>query len=100
VTQVYDTAWFPGARATDPPSCVFAATSRAHPVQLWDAITGSLRCTFRCAQAVLCPSDVYTDHNLFLSCSAFDAADEITAAYGVTFSADGAHVVAGYEKVR
>ena len=69
-------------------------------MQLWDAINGSLRCTFRCAQATHCFSDLFQNADDVLSCSAFDAADEITAAYGVTFSADGAHVVAGYEKVR
>jgi hypothetical protein len=46
--QVYDCCWFPGARAAEPASCVFAATTRAHPVQLWDAVTGALRCTYRC----------------------------------------------------
>jgi hypothetical protein len=32
--------------------------------------------------------------------SAYNAADEITAAFSVAFSPDGAHLVAGYDKVR
>ena len=46
--QVYDCCWYPGARAAEPASCLFAATSRAHPLQLWDAVSGALRATYRC----------------------------------------------------
>ncbi|KAG5561490.1 hypothetical protein RHGRI_004515 [Rhododendron griersonianum] len=47
--------------ASDPVTCVFASTTRDHPIHLWDATSGELRCTYR----------------------AFDAMDEITAAFSV-----------------
>lgn len=63
--------------AADPATAVFASTSRAHPLHLWSALDGGLRCTYR----------------------AFDDKDEIVAALSVCFSADGASLIAGYNKV-
>ena len=44
---IYDYAWYSGMSARDPASCCFATTSRAHPLHLWDACTGELRCSYR-----------------------------------------------------
>ena len=49
---------------------------QAHPIHLWDACTGGLRCVYR----------------------AYDAADEITAAYSLAFNRQGSHIWAGYNK--
>lgn len=49
---------------------------QGHPVHLWDACTGDLRCTYR----------------------AYDAVDEITAANSLAFSSDGAQLFAGFNK--
>lgn len=49
---------------------------QAHPIHLWDACTGSLRCVYR----------------------AYDAADEITAAYSIAIDRQGRHIWAGYNK--
>ncbi|CAN1120203.1 Telomerase Cajal body protein 1 [Linum perenne] len=64
---VYDFCWYPYMASSDPVSCVFATTTRDHPIHLWDATSGSLRCTYR----------------------AYDAVDEITAAILVAFNPAG-----------
>lgn len=73
---VYDYAWYSCMHTTDPASCCFATTCRAHPIHLWDACSGGLRCVYR----------------------AYDAADEVTAAYSVAFDRQGSHIWAGYNK--
>ncbi|DBB13553.1 TPA: hypothetical protein ACH3X3_000587 [Trebouxia sp. C0006] len=73
---VYDYAWYSRMHTSDPVSCCFATTSRAHPIHLWDACSGSLRCVYR----------------------AYDAADEITAAYSLAFHGQGSRIWAGYNK--
>jgi WD40 repeat protein len=62
--------------ATDQATCVFASTSRATPIHLWDAVTGSLRASY----------------------IAYDHLDEPVAACAVAFSGDGARIFAGYDK--
>ncbi|EIE24132.1 WD40 repeat-like protein, partial [Coccomyxa subellipsoidea C-169] len=73
---IYDYAWYPRMLASEPSSCVFASTSRAHPLHLWDAVSGQLRATYR----------------------AYDAVDEVTAAYSVAFNRDGSRLLGGYNK--
>ncbi|WOK99193.1 hypothetical protein Cni_G07905 [Canna indica] len=73
---VYDFCWFPFMSASDPTSCVFATTTRDHPIHLWDANSGQLRCTYR----------------------AYDAMDEITAALSISFNTSGSKLFAGYNK--
>ena len=46
---------------------------QAHPVHLWDAVTGELRCSYL----------------------GYDDKDEVTAAFSVAFSADGSQVCRG-----
>uniref|UniRef100_A0A803LL72 Telomerase Cajal body protein 1 n=1 Tax=Chenopodium quinoa TaxID=63459 RepID=A0A803LL72_CHEQI len=74
--SVYDYCWYPYMSASDTTSCVFATTTRDHPIHLWDSTTGELRCTYR----------------------AFDAMDEITAAFSVAFNPTGTKIFAGYNK--
>lgn len=74
--SVYDFCWYPYMSASDPVTCVFATTTRDHPIHLWDASSGLLRCTYR----------------------AYDAVDEITAAFSVAFNPAGTKVFAGYNK--
>lgn len=73
---VYDFCWYPGMSLSDPATCVFASTSRDHPIHLWDATSGELRCTYR----------------------AYDAMDEITAALSISFNSTGSKLFAGYNK--
>ena len=49
---------------------------QAHPIHLWDACTGGLRCVYR----------------------AFDAADEVTAAFSLALDPGGSPLWAGYNK--
>ncbi|XP_022927126.1 telomerase Cajal body protein 1 [Cucurbita moschata] len=65
--SVYDFCWYPYMSASDPVTCVFASTTRDHPIHLWDAASGELRCTYR----------------------AYDAMDEITAAFSISFNPAG-----------
>ncbi|CAH1448409.1 unnamed protein product [Lactuca virosa] len=73
---IYDYCWYPYMSASDPVSCVFATTTRDHPIHLWDTSTGQLRCTYR----------------------AYDAMDEITAAFSIGFNPSGTKIFAGYNK--
>ncbi|CAO3571855.1 unnamed protein product [Mortierella alpina] len=43
---VYDMCWYPGMSSLDPASCCVLSSSRDHPVHLWDAYTGELRCSY------------------------------------------------------
>ncbi|XWS18304.1 hypothetical protein CRYUN_Cryun32bG0032500 [Craigia yunnanensis] len=72
--SVYDFCWYPYMSASDPVTCVFATTTRDHPIPLWDATSGLLRCTYR----------------------AYDAVNEITAAFSVSFNPAGTKAFAGY----
>ncbi|KAE8659735.1 Transducin/WD40 repeat-like superfamily protein isoform 2 [Hibiscus syriacus] len=74
--SVYDFCWYPYMSSSDPVTCVFATSTRDHPIHLWDATSGLLRCTYR----------------------AYDAVDEITAAISVSFNPAGTKLFAGYNK--
>ena len=50
---------------------------QAHPIHMWDAGSGDMRCTYR----------------------AYDAADEVTAATSLAFSLDGNQLLGGFGKV-
>ncbi|EFJ26631.1 hypothetical protein SELMODRAFT_172852 [Selaginella moellendorffii] len=73
---VYDFCWYPHMVATDLSTCVFATTTRDHPVHLWDAATGNLRCSYR----------------------AYNAMDEVTAALSVAFNPAGNRLFCGYKR--
>ncbi|KAH7516000.1 hypothetical protein FEM48_Zijuj10G0088100 [Ziziphus jujuba var. spinosa] len=74
--SVYDFCWYPYMSASDPITSVFATTTRDHPIHLWDATSGQLRCTYR----------------------AYDAMDEIAAAFSIAFNPAGTKIFAGYNK--
>jgi hypothetical protein len=67
---------YPRMSTLEPASCCFASSSRGQPIQLWDACTGQLRCSYR----------------------GYNDADEPTAAYSLAFSPDGSRLLAGYNK--
>eukprot|EP00873_Tetraselmis_striata_P001711 jgi/Tetstr1/421975/TSEL_001221.t1 len=73
---IYDYAWYPAFRAAEPASCCFLTSCRAHPIHLWDACGGGIRASYR----------------------AYDAVDEVTAAYSVAFNSEGSKIYAGYNK--
>lgn len=73
---VYDTAWYSCMTSLEPATCCFAATTRGHPIHLYDACSGEVRCSYR----------------------GFNDADEPTAAYSLAFSPDGGKLLAGYNK--
>lgn len=73
---VYDYAWYPLMHSGDPATCVFASSSRDHPVHLWDAFTGACRGTL-----------VGRNH-----------LDEVAATYSLAFSADGAKLYGGGDR--
>ncbi|XP_065680194.1 metacaspase-2 isoform X9 [Hydra vulgaris] len=76
---VYSTDWYPFMNFANPDSCLFLSSSRDHPVHLWDAVTGEVRCSYR----------------------AFDQMDELTSALSVSFNADGSKIYAGFNnKIR
>ena len=70
---IYDFSWFPWATATDPATCCFAVTTRAHPIHLYDALSGQLRCSYR----------------------PYNSLDELSPAYSIAFSPDGKQLFAG-----
>ncbi|XP_077986818.1 telomerase Cajal body protein 1-like [Glandiceps talaboti] len=74
---VYDYTWYPLMNSTDPTTCSFVSSSRGHPIQMWDAFTGELRCTYR----------------------AFDHLDEMTTPHSVAFSLDGNMIYSGFNKM-
>ena len=51
--------------------------AQGHPIHLWDALSGQLRGSYR----------------------AYNAVDEVTAAYCCGFSSDGGRIFAGYQKM-
>ncbi|GKB93237.1 hypothetical protein Tco_0979374 [Tanacetum coccineum] len=60
---IYDYCWYPYMSASDPVSCVFATTTRDHPIHLWDTTIGQLPCTYQ----------------------AYDNMDDITAAFSISY---------------
>ncbi|EYU27899.1 hypothetical protein ABFS82_13G114000 [Erythranthe guttata] len=74
--SVYDYCWYPYMSASNPDLCVLATSTKDHPIHLWDSNSGQLRCTYR----------------------AYDAMDEITAAFSIGFNPNGNKIFAGYNK--
>lgn len=73
---IYDYCWYPCMNSAEPVTCCFASTSRDQPIHLWDAFTGALRATY----------------------TAYDHADEVTAAFSLAFSRDGARILCGFDR--
>ena len=43
---VFDLSWYPYANIVDPLTYCYVTTSRDHPIHLWDALTGKIRCSY------------------------------------------------------
>jgi len=71
---IYDFCWYPNMSTAIPATCCYLSTSKDHPVQLWDAFNGNLRASY----------------------SAYDNADELTAAYSLAFDITGSQIYSGY----
>ena len=75
--SIYDCVWYPHMSASNPPTCCVLVSSRDHPVQLWDTITGKIRCKY----------------------TAFDHMDEIEAAQSISFNLAGDKIYSGANRV-
>lgn len=62
----YDVQWYPACNFQVAQSACFAEASRGRPVSLWDANTGTVRCTYR----------------------TYDGADEVTSCHSICFHQD------------
>lgn len=74
---IYDFCWYPYMSYAYPETCCMVSTGRDNPIQLWDSLSGLLRCTYR----------------------AYNHVDELTSAHSVMFSADGQQLYAGFTKM-
>eukprot|EP01064_Diplonema_japonicum_P013788 TRINITY_DN21335_c0_g1_i1.p1 TRINITY_DN21335_c0_g1~~TRINITY_DN21335_c0_g1_i1.p1 ORF type:complete len:611 (+),score=164.29 TRINITY_DN21335_c0_g1_i1:94-1926(+) len=69
---IYDYAWYP--KMQERSNSCFVASSRDHPIHLWDSLSGKLRATYR----------------------AYSEVGEVIAAHSLAFSPTGSKLVAGY----
>ena len=51
---IYDFCWYPHMSSAYPETCCMVSTSRDNPVQLWDSLSGLLRCTYRAYDDMVC----------------------------------------------
>ncbi|WZZ25144.1 hypothetical protein YC2023_008545 [Brassica napus] len=93
--SVYDFCWYPYMSVSDPLTCVFATTTRDHPIHLWDSSSGEVLIFLSMESAAwgFCKLNVVA-----LRCTyrAYDAMDEITAAFSIGFNPGGNKIFAGY----
>jgi telomerase Cajal body protein 1 len=69
--SVYDVQWYPACNFLVPQTACFAHTGRDRPVVLWDACSGTPRCTYR----------------------TYDHVDEVTACRSICFHSDSSRHV-------
>ncbi|KAK2573787.1 Telomerase Cajal body protein 1 [Acropora cervicornis] len=74
---IYDYCWYPYMSSLDPDTCCLLSSCRDHPIHMWDAFTGAIRCT-------------YTTYNHL---------DEVVAANCVSFNLDGSQIYCGFNKM-
>eukprot|EP00794_Sanderia_malayensis_P002859 gene2859-3305_t len=74
---VYDFDWYPYMTSYDQSSSCYVSTSKDHPVHLWDAFTGSVRCS-------------YLPYNHL---------DELVSANSLCFNYDGSKIFTGFNKM-
>ncbi|CAB4431407.1 unnamed protein product [Rhizophagus irregularis] len=74
---VYDFCWYPMMSIQDPDTCCFLSSSREHPIHLWDAYSGKVRCSY-----------TIIDHR-----------DEIVGPNALTFNLDGSRIYCGYKNM-
>lgn len=70
---IYDYAWYPWATVSDPVTFCFVVAARSHPLHLYDAATGELRCSYR----------------------PYNRMDELSPGYSIAFSPDGSLLYVG-----
>ncbi|EDV21331.1 uncharacterized protein TRIADDRAFT_60247 [Trichoplax adhaerens] len=73
---IYDYTWYPKMSSYDAATCCFLSTSRDHPLHLWDAYTGQIRCSYSC----------------------FNHLDELSPAHSLAFSLNGDLIYCGSKK--
>lgn len=61
-------------KRSDSNTCCFASSSRDHPIHLWDAYTGKLRCSYR----------------------TYNQSDELIAPYSLCFNLEGSRIIGGF----
>jgi len=74
---IYDYDWYPFMSSYDSSTCCLISTSKDHPVHLWDAFTGHIRCSYL----------------------SFNHLDELVAANSLSFNLDGSKIYCGYNKM-
>ncbi|CAI2175811.1 1769_t:CDS:10 [Funneliformis geosporum] len=74
---IYDFCWYPMMSSQDPDTCCFLSSNREHPIQLWDAYTGKVRCSY-----------TIIDHR-----------DEVVGPNALTFNLDGSKIYCGYKNM-
>jgi len=60
---IYDFCWYPHMNAAYPETCCMVGTSRDNPIQLWDSVTGLLRCTYRAFDDMVSVLDLKYHHH-------------------------------------
>ncbi|XP_068732065.1 telomerase Cajal body protein 1-like [Montipora capricornis] len=74
---IYDYCWYPFMSSLDPDTCCLLSSSRDHPIHMWDAFMGTIRCTYR----------------------TYNHLDEVVAANCVSFNLDGSQIYCGFNKM-
>ncbi|XP_046851932.1 telomerase Cajal body protein 1-like [Xenia sp. Carnegie-2017] len=74
---IYDYNWYPKMSSYEPDTCCFISSSRDHPLHMWDAFTGQMRCSYR----------------------AYNQLDEIVSPHSVAFNLDGSKIYCGFNKM-
>jgi len=72
---VYDFQFYPFFSYADPASAVYVASTRDHPVHLWDAFSGTMRCSYQ----------------------TYDHLDQIAGPNSLAFTPDGMRIYCGFE---
>ncbi|CAG8512173.1 15438_t:CDS:10 [Dentiscutata erythropus] len=75
--SVYECCWYPQMSSQDPDTCFFLSSSREHPVHLWDAYTGKIKCSY-----------IIINHR-----------EQIVGPNSLTFNLDGSMIYCGYKNM-
>ncbi|XP_055636944.1 telomerase Cajal body protein 1 homolog [Toxorhynchites rutilus septentrionalis] len=75
-TLVYDYKWYPGMHSSMPETSVWIASRQHEPIQMWDAYTGKLRCSYK----------------------GYNVVDEVESALSLAWSTDCSRIYGGYRK--
>ena len=75
--SVYDFKWYPYMNSQNPTTSCYITSCRDHPIHLWDAKMGDVRCSYR----------------------GFNHLDELEAANSISFNLTGDRIYAGYKSM-